>query len=268
MKKSVLLSLLFVISLNTISALDFSLTGTLDSFDPETIFLLLSFLIILTLLNFSLMKFFKDSPKVGSILSILLALMFTYGLYLWDVDFGNFLYDYSDIIPWVVIVLLIFSFWKFKWKTLLGAGALFILLEFLEVGENEGALMSLGIMLIGAYLISKFLWWLVVGRKKKRETDSFTGGVTVNITQPNQQMQVIEREKIIYKERERSVRDLQQKYEAYKFTVFRTNLQPHQRRQMLKAMYIIQDYLKKLGTSVKGQSPRDIENTLKKRGLI
>lgn len=80
--------------------------------------------------------------------------------------------------------------------------------------------------------------------------------------------EIIEREKIVYQQRQRSVYDLQQKYDAYKFTVFRSNLNPHQRQQMLKAMYIIESYLKKLGTSPKGQSPRDIEKTLRKRGLI
>ena len=53
-----------------------------------------------------------------------------------------------------------------------------------------------------------------------------------------------------------------------KMTIFRTNLSPHQRRGMLKAMYIIRNQLRKLGANQPGQAPEQIEATLRNNRLI
>ena len=68
--------------------------------------------------------------------------------------------------------------------------------------------------------------------------------------------------------RKRTIYDLQQKYESYKFQIFRFNKTPHERRRILIAMQIIAKQLREMGASYPGQSPREIGATLKKSGKI
>lgn len=280
-------------SINFISAAFYSFGDFMDSLDPQIVFLVLSFFILFAILNFSLTRMFRANPTTGTVVAVCLSLGIVYGFYYWDINvyepFSNFFYGIGvsetalfTIIPWLILAGIILMFWKLKSKTFLILGILLTLIGLLGLIEEKGVPLTFGIGSTILWLIIKLIsWWR--NRKKgylsqygypkgpgifrrwwNRKKANRGGG------QPTQQAspQVIYQQKVIYKQRQRSVKDMQQKYEAYKFTVFRSNLAPHQRQQMLKAMYMIESYLNKLGASPKGQSPRDIERTLRQRGLI
>jgi len=72
-------------------------------------------------------------------------------------------------------------------------------------------------------------------------------------------------QQIIYQKRKRSSRELQQKYDHYKWKIHNFGLKPHQRKRILQAMELISRGGK---GKIKGKSPSDIRKNLKKRGLI
>jgi len=231
-----------------------------ESLGWENLLLICIFLIFLGVLSFPLKRTFGKGT--GGMLSLVIALLITGGLYFSGFDVQGLFFNIGvgdDIIttfvPLILIGALIYLLLKFKSKFFLIAGIISILIALFKLFYETTIMWIIGIVCL---LIGLLLWWK--GKKKEKIKPPKDDDKPDNDRKPDP--------KIIYKKRERSAYDLQQKYGDYKFTIFRSNLNPDKRKQMLKAMYIIEGYLKKLGTSPKGQSPREIEKTLKERGLI
>lgn len=232
MKKGAILFSLFVISLNIVSAATFSLSEVMDSFDTETIFLLVLFLIFFAVLNFSLSKAFKNNKTVANVVALGLSLLIIYGINKWGIDVEGFIYsigapeDIMSIVwPLLFIAGFIFMLAKIKTRILLAIGTLFILIDVFGFTEREGVLLVLGIGLIILYLIWQFLKWFI-GRRNR---NPYTGGQPLPPTPPGssdeynrhmrelaeerQRRELAERDK--QKSEEMAKREQQKKWEAF-----------------------------------------------------
>lgn len=129
--------LLVLTSLSFVSAIaNFTVTGILQSFNPQDFSLLLIFGVSFVLMNFAFGRFFKGQKAVGGILAGLLALGITY-----FANFTNLSYTISN---------LIFSFGLseeiFYPIILIGTVVLFFLIA--GKGGTHLAFLGIGILLI------------------------------------------------------------------------------------------------------------------------
>lgn len=252
-----------------------------ESIGWENLLLACVFLISLGVLSFPLKRSFGKGT--GGMLALVIALLVTGGLYFSGFDIQGLFFNIgigediiTTLVPLILLGALIYLLFKFKSKFFFIAGVISILIALFGLFYETTIMWIIGFACI---LIGLWLW-----RRAKKKENLGPGGPGIirrgfdrfrqrrEVLPPPERERVrverIETTKIVEKKRQRSIYDLQQKYEAYKFKIFQSNLNPDKRKQMLKAMYIIEGYLKKLGTSPKGQSPRDIEKTLRGRGQI
>lgn len=271
MKKSWLSLVLGIFLISFTSAQIYGSSLNLNNaFDSSLIMYGGAFVIFFAFINFLLGRsIFKgdESKTTRVVISLVVSIMSVYGL-----SRGTFLSGFGtgyagnffvgDILPTIITIIFIAGivFFMFKWglsNVLMVLGALSILLSLTPLVYEQNVFFVLGIILLVIGLLLKFKKPKIGGWKwQKKQMQNLPPGA------PPQQQQ------IIYKQRQRSIYDLQQKYEAYKFNIFRTNLKPHKRKQMLKALYIIRNQLRKLGASQPGQAPEQIEATLRNNRLI
>ncbi len=213
-------------------------------FDSSLIMYGGAFVIFFAFINFLLGKsvFKGDETKTTRVvISLVISLMSVYGL-----STGTFLSGFGkgyvgnffvgDILPTIITIIflagIVFFIWKFGFSNVLMVlGALSIIMSLTNLAYEKKVFFVLGIILLVIGLLLKFKKPKIGGwnwrlRKGQNPQANLPPGT------PSQQ-------KIIYQQRQRSVYDLSQKYEAYKFSIFRTNLSPHKRKRMLRAMYLI-----------------------------
>ena len=243
------------------SSLDFG-----NIFDSSLIMYGGAFVIFFAFINFLLGRsIFKgdESKTTRVVISLVVSLMSVYGL-----STGNFLsgigtgymgnFFVGDILPTIITIIfiagIIFFIWKWGFSNVLMIlGALSIIVSVTNLAYEENVFFVLGIIFLVIGLLLKF-------RKPKWSEKKF------NVTLPRT---VFGRERVqVYEKTKRNIYDLSQKYNDYKMTIFRGGLSPHQRKSMLRAMYIIRNQLRKLGTNQPGQSPEDIERTLRNNRMI
>jgi len=158
MKKVVglILSLIFLIPL--ISA-QFSASDIFSFIDAQSVFLLVVFGVLGLLLSVILNRFPAFQGTTAGLMSILLSLGMTYGINKW-INVNDFFFNLGytgDIFPYLLLaffVLLIFLFWKFKWKVLPILGLLLILMAlFTDLVYEKLTVLIIGIVLIAIWLI-------------------------------------------------------------------------------------------------------------------
>lgn len=270
-KKSLMFLILGIFLIRFASAQIYGSSLNLGNiFDQSLIMYGGTFVIFFAFINFLLGRsIFKgdESKTTRVVISLVVSLMSVYGL-----SRGTFLSGFGtgyagnffvgDILPTIITIIFIAGivFFMFKWglsNVLMVLGILSILLSLTPLVYEQSVFFVLGIIFLVIGLLLKFKKPKIGGWKwQKKSGQNLPPG-----TPPQQQ-------KIIYQQRQRGVYDLSQKYEAYKFNIFRTNLKPNKRRHMLRALYIIRNQLRKLGASQPGQSPEQIETTLKNNRLI
>lgn len=270
-KKSLLFLIfsIFLISLASAQIYGYDSLGLGKVFDSSLIIYGGAFVIFFAFINFLLGRsVFKgdESKTTRVVISLVVSLMSVYGLSRGDFTsgigtgyLGNFFV--GDILPTIIAIIFIAGIVFFIWKwgfsnVLMILGALSIIVSLTNLAYEENVFFVLGIIFLVIGLLLKFRKPKIGGWRWQRRSGQIPPGLP-----PQQQ-------KIIYEQRQRSVYDLQQKYEAYKFTIFRAGLSSHKRRRILKAMYIIRNQLRKLGASQMGQAPEQIEATLRSRGAI
>ncbi len=270
MQKKSLLSLIlgiFLISFANAQIYGNSFAGVGSIFDYSSFIMYGgAFVIFFTFINFLLGRsvFKGDEAKTTrAIISFAISAMAVYGL-----STGNFLSGFGtgyvgnffvgDILPTIITIIFIAGIVFFIWKwglsnVLMVLGALSILISLTPLVYEKNVFFVLGIILLVIGLLLKF-------RKPKWSEKK------LNVTLPRT---IFGRKRVpVYEKTKRTIYDLSQKYESYKFTIFRTNLSAGRRRHMLRALYIIRNQLRKLGASQPGQSPEQIETTLRNNRLI
>jgi len=96
----------------------FNMRNLLDSFDPQTMFLVVGFIIIFAFLNFILSKFFKDkygetNKATTGIVSFSISLLAIYGLNKSNFDISNLFYNIGipeGILGILIPIILIVGF--------------------------------------------------------------------------------------------------------------------------------------------------------------
>ncbi len=267
-KKSLLFLILGIFLISFASAQIYGSSLNLGSIFDYSSFIMYggAFVIFFAFINFLLGKsvFKGDEAKTTrAVISFAISLMSVYGL-----STGNFLSGFGtgyvgnffvgDILPTIITIIFIAGIVFFIWKwgfsnVLMVLGALSILLSLTPLVYEQGVFFVLGIIFLVIGLLLKF---------KKPKIGGWKWGKKSGQNLPPEQ------EKIIREQRRKSSGDLLQKYEYYKMGIFRTNLTSHQRRSMLRAMFIIRDKLKNLGVQQPGQSPEQIRTTLRNNRLI
>ncbi|MDP2672442.1 MAG: hypothetical protein Q8O84_01375 [Nanoarchaeota archaeon] len=235
-------------------------------FDSSLIIYGGAFIIFFAFINFLLGKsVFKgdESKTTRAVISFAISAMAVYGL-----STGEFLSGFGtgyvgnffvgDILPTILTIIFIAGIVFFIWKwglsnVLMVFGALSIIISLTDLAYEKNVFFVLGIIFLVIGLLLKF---------RKPKISAIPLPKTSNWTWPWKTSPPL------YEQRKRGIYDLSQKYEAYKMSIFRTNLSPHQRKSMLRAMYLIRNQLRKLGASQPGQSPEQIESTLRNNRLI
>ncbi len=285
MQKKSLLFLILGISLISFASAQIygnSFAGLGSIFDSSLIIYGGAFVIFFAFINFLLGKsvFKGDEAKTTrAVISFAISAMAVYGL-----STGNFLSGFGtgyvgnffvgDILPTIITIIFIVGIIFFIWRLgktkdeegktrfsltrglssfFMVFGVLSIIISLTNLAYEENVFFVLGIILLVIGLLLKF-------RKPKWSEKK------LNVTLPRI---IFGRKRVpVYEKTKRTIYDLSQKYESYKFTIFRTNLSAGRRRHMLRALYIIRNQLRKLGASQPGQSPEDIERTLRNNRLI
>ncbi len=224
-----------------------------------------TFVIFFTLINFLLGKsVFKgdESKTTRAVISFAISAMTVYGfatkkfLSGFGTGYvGNFFV--GDILPTIITIIFIAGIVFFIWKwgfsnVLMVLGALSIIISLTNLAYEKNVFLVLGIILLVIGLLLKFRKW----RNKRKNGENLPPG-----TPPQQQ-------KIIYEQRQRSVSEMQQKLNQYKFIMNNPRTTPFTRRRMLRVMYKIERRLRRLGKSVPGQSVSQIEAGLRARRWI
>jgi hypothetical protein len=192
MKKGMLVFSMIILLTNVISALDFSygnfgLSDILSSIDPQTMFLVSTFLLSFLLIFYSLSRVFRRNPSVAGIAAFCVAALITYGANWSGFDIGSALYGIGidselafPILSILALVIAIVIWWIFSFGTLLMIlGVLFIGIS--VFAYEKAAAVAIGI----ALLVLGFIFWLI-RRKKKQGIGNFKSWGRNNSNIPNQ----------------------------------------------------------------------------------
>jgi len=227
----------------------FSISDFFDSINSQDITILAFFLIIFAFLFLILTRIglFKDAygqPNKGivGVISFAISLLSVYGIYKTGFSIENLFSgfgistDLFSILIWIILgIAALFLIWKLKFKGFFMIfGLLLILIAVLtNLFYEKGIAFIIGSIM---FVIGLLLWWR--GRKKK-----FNPGRG----DQNQPPEVIERERIVYQQRQRSLYDLKQKLYAYKFQYNNARGNPQRQKRIGQAMNIIEREIRRLG---------------------
>lgn len=166
----------FLFAINFISAASFSIGSFFDQIGAENLILITVFLILLAFVNFALKKsLMKDSPAIAGVISLCVALLATYGLYVSNFDLTGLMFNFGVtqdiIITWVPIIFLlaiIFFSIKYHISTVMTiVGAIFIALSQTSLVYETGFFGWVGAVL----LILGGIWWIYRSKNKKKPLD-------------------------------------------------------------------------------------------------
>jgi len=157
----------------------FSLGEFFDRIDPQTIILVLLFLIFFALIFYALSRIFKDpygqpNKGIAGTIAFCISAIIIYGLYRTGFDLGSVFYDWGfsvgSLYPNLSVLFLIVAgllIWKLKISGFLMTFGLFIILLtiFTDIFYEKGLVLIIGIVL----LVVGFLLWR--GRRRR-----FRGG--------------------------------------------------------------------------------------------
>ncbi len=218
--------LLPLISAQFFGSPGFSPADFLSSIDPQTIFIFVAFGVFLALLKTILDRYAAFQGSAGNVISILLSLAMTYGINKW-LSFNDLLFNigYSgDALPYLLLallILLIFFLFKYRCKTFVVSGSILVILSlFTEFFAEKETILITGIIL---FLMGAVWCWM--GRERKPRT-------------PQGQ--------IVYQQRQRSLYDLKQKLNSYKFEYNSSRNNPQRQKRIKQAMAIIEKEIKRL----------------------
>jgi len=188
MKKLLLLSTIFLMKFASAQFYSgyggFSLAEFFDRIDPQTIILVLLFLVFFALIFYALSRIFKDphgrpNKGIAGIIAFAISAMITYGLYRTGFDFGGIFYNLgfsSDllypILAAVSLIIVGLLIWKLKVSRFLMTFGLFIILLtiFTEIFYEKGFPLIIGIV----SLVIGFLLWR--GRRRRLRSGGGSGG--------------------------------------------------------------------------------------------
>ena len=179
-KKGLILGFfLFLFGINFVTASfhygGYSLSDVLNTFDSSTVILTSIFLISFILIFWPLSKFFRENQMLAGIISVAMSFLLIFEINRRGYDFTGFFYNIgisegilSTIIPFVLIIVLIFSGFKYGWGiTLTSIGGFFIIISFTEIIYEKGITFILGFILLGIGI------WLWKRRRKRRSVDPY-----------------------------------------------------------------------------------------------
>lgn len=136
--------------------------------DPQTVFLVIVFLLSFILINISLSRVLHDNKAAAGIAAFLVSLGITYGIWNYDLDITGFIYNlgisgdtlyYAMAILIIIKIILIIYFFGFS-TFLLAIGGLLTVLSYWAYERQNLLITGLILMLIGLIII-----W--IKRKKK-----------------------------------------------------------------------------------------------------
>jgi len=147
----------------------FSLGEFFDRIDPQTIILVLLFLIFFALIFYALSRIFKDpygqpNKGIAGTIAFCISAIIIYGLYRTGFDLGSVFYDWGfsvgSLYPILAVVFLIVAFlliWKLGFGRFLMTFGLFIILltAFTEIFYEKGLVLIIGIVLL---VVGLLLW--------------------------------------------------------------------------------------------------------------
>lgn len=222
--------ILALLSINFVTASfhygGYSLSDVLNTFDSSTVILTSIFLISFILIFWPLSKFFRENPMLAGIISFAMSFLLIFEINRRGYNFAGFFYNIgisegilSTIIPLVLIIVLIFSGFKYGWGiTLTSIGGFFIIISFTEIIYAKGITFILGAILLGIGI------WLWRRRRKRRfvdpyyqNYDTYSGPSQRQIYKQQKVQQIEPRRKQQIQQRQRTQRELQGKYNQYRF---------------------------------------------------
>jgi hypothetical protein len=174
MKKQVPIFLgIMLLLTSTISAYSYNSVSIGEFFDTlggENLGLIIIFLVSFTLLFTVLGRtgIFKENPSASTIISLMLSLGITYGLYRQGIDFNIDGIIYSLGVSEAVLDLIVFFgtvgliillLVKFRAGALLVLGGIIFALSMFGIINDNGNLLVIGIVMIIAWAIIKWFGW-------------------------------------------------------------------------------------------------------------
>ncbi len=140
----------------------FSLSDLLDSIDSSTMILGAVFIISFALVNFALVRVFRDNKATAGIVAFVVSLLITYGINRTGFDFEGLFYNVGisegflyAVLPFVLLAGVIYLGIRFSFgTTLIGVGFLLIIISFTDFIYEKGIAIFIGVILI---LIGKYL---------------------------------------------------------------------------------------------------------------
>ncbi len=159
----------------------------LYSVDPNTMVLMLTFIIIFLLINFPLKRVFKKERASSTIISLCVALLAVYGINRMDFDLTKIFYGIGiskevlyTVLPWVILGLIILASFakdaatgkrKFRlYRFFMILGVILIALGLAGLVYQRAFFVIAGVVL---FLLGLFLWWRI---KKKLTPPGAPGG--------------------------------------------------------------------------------------------
>jgi membrane-associated HD superfamily phosphohydrolase len=166
MRRGFAISIIFFLlaTIGFVNAQGGGLGGLLNSIDESTLVLFAIFLIVFVLLFFSLKKVFRGDTATSGIISVMLALLITYGVNKTGFDIQELIFNLgisqgilSTILPIVIVAGIVFLVIYLAKNSLLAIGGLFILLSFFVYAKT--LLIVVGVILIAVrFFIPKKAW--------------------------------------------------------------------------------------------------------------
>lgn len=157
-------------------AFGFSPADLFASIDSQTIFILVAFFVFLGLISIILKRFpaFENNAGASGIISIVLSLGITWFLntsFRIENIFGSIGLGNIDLFPYLVVFFLaifIFLIYKFKNRTFLALGAVFVILPFTGILYESGIFLVLGVL----FLIIGFWWGHRIKKKDQNQINN------------------------------------------------------------------------------------------------
>jgi len=148
--------------------------NVLGGIDPNTMILGLLFVIFFAIINFALGKSLRDK-KTSGIIAFCISLLAVYGINRTNFDVSGMFYSIGiseemiyTILPWIILVGLIFMIWKLKLPlTLMLVGIILIIASFFVYEQTWVLIVGIVLFVLG------FLLWL---RRKKKGPSTLPGG--------------------------------------------------------------------------------------------
>lgn len=150
----------------------FSLSDLLDSIDSSTMILGAVFIISFAIVNFALVRVFRDNKATAGIVAFVVSLLITYGINRTGFDFEGLFYGIGisegflyTLLPFVLLAGVIYLGIRFGFGIILiGVGSLLIIISFTDLIYSKGGAIFLGVVLIGIGFYVNKKW-----PKKKKE---------------------------------------------------------------------------------------------------